>query len=172
MRIQSAVKCHCYLTQKQHTTIMQPSGAVPLSHTQYRNTRHNDISLLWPERGNREFILEFSGLYHYQLREGRKPKCSEKTPDDLFIRRLIPVWKFLAATVVRTTAVPAAHSLPAVETGAKPLCQRSPLNPVRDQDLCFHMRFPIAQSWRYSGLSDKIIKQLRSRIFLCSDQSM
>jgi hypothetical protein len=91
MRIQSAVKYHCYVTQKQHTTVMQPSGAVPLSHTQYRNTRHNDISLLWPERGNREFILEFSGLYHYQLMEGRKPKYSEKTPDDLFIRRLIPV---------------------------------------------------------------------------------
>jgi hypothetical protein len=36
-------------------------------------------------------FLEFSGLYHYQLREGRKPKYSEKTPDDLFIRRLIPV---------------------------------------------------------------------------------
>jgi hypothetical protein len=70
---------------------MQPSGAVLLSHTQYRNTRHNDISLLWPERGNREFILEFNGLYHYQLREGRKPKYSKKTPDDLFIRRLIPV---------------------------------------------------------------------------------
>jgi hypothetical protein len=43
--------------------------------TQHRNTRHNDISLLWPERENREFILEFSGLYHYQLREGRKPYC-------------------------------------------------------------------------------------------------
>jgi hypothetical protein len=25
--IQSAVKCHCYLTQKQHTTVMQPVGA-------------------------------------------------------------------------------------------------------------------------------------------------
>jgi predicted phosphoadenosine phosphosulfate sulfurtransferase len=86
---------------------------------QHRNTWHNDILLLWPERENREFILEFSGLYHYQLRAGRKPKYSEKTPDDLFIRRLIPVWKFLAATVVRTTALPAAHSLPAAETGAK-----------------------------------------------------
>jgi hypothetical protein len=31
MRIQSVVKCHCYLTQKQHTTVMQPSGVVPLS---------------------------------------------------------------------------------------------------------------------------------------------
>jgi hypothetical protein len=62
------------------------------SFTQYRNTRYNDVSLLWPERGNREFIfLEFSGLYHYQLREGRKPKYSEKTPDDLFIRRIIQV---------------------------------------------------------------------------------
>jgi hypothetical protein len=31
MRIQSTVKCHCYLTQKQHTTVMQPKGAVLLS---------------------------------------------------------------------------------------------------------------------------------------------
>jgi hypothetical protein len=26
MKIQSAVKCHCYLTQKQHTTVMLPAG--------------------------------------------------------------------------------------------------------------------------------------------------
>jgi hypothetical protein len=38
---------------------------------------------------NHKFILEFSGLYH--LKEVRKPKYSEKTPDDLFISRLIPV---------------------------------------------------------------------------------
>jgi hypothetical protein len=55
------VKCHCYPTQKQHTTVMQPSGA-KTTQTQHRNTRHNDISLLWPERGNREFILEFTGI--------------------------------------------------------------------------------------------------------------
>jgi hypothetical protein len=42
-------------------------------------------------KGNRDFILEFSGLYHYHLKEGRKPKYSEKTPDDLFSRRLMPV---------------------------------------------------------------------------------
>jgi hypothetical protein len=71
-------------------------------------------------------LLELSGLYHYYLKEGRKLKYSEKTPDDLFIRHLIPVWKFLAASVVRTTALPAAHSLLAVETGAKPLHHRSP----------------------------------------------
>jgi hypothetical protein len=61
MRIQSAVKCHCYLTQKQHTTVMQPAGAVPLlqHNTQYRNTRHNDISLLWPER---EIVNLFQSL--------------------------------------------------------------------------------------------------------------
>jgi hypothetical protein len=27
MKIQIAVKCHCYLTQKQHTTVIQPAGA-------------------------------------------------------------------------------------------------------------------------------------------------
>jgi hypothetical protein len=27
MRIQSAVKCYCVLTQKQHTTVLQPAGA-------------------------------------------------------------------------------------------------------------------------------------------------
>jgi hypothetical protein len=43
------------------------------------------------ENGNREFILEFSGLYHYHLKEERKPKDSEKTPDDLFSRCLMPV---------------------------------------------------------------------------------
>jgi hypothetical protein len=68
----------CYLTQKQNTTVMQPSGAVPLSHAQCRNTRHNYISLLRPERGNREFILEFSGLYQYQLREGRSRSTRRK----------------------------------------------------------------------------------------------
>jgi hypothetical protein len=45
MRIQSAVKCHCYLIQKQHTTVMQPAGAVPLSQrnteTQGTMTSHN-----------------------------------------------------------------------------------------------------------------------------------
>jgi hypothetical protein len=30
MRIQSAVKCHCYLTQKQHTTVMQPIHYITL----------------------------------------------------------------------------------------------------------------------------------------------
>jgi hypothetical protein len=73
-------------------------------------------------KGNRDFILEFSGLCHYHLKEGRKPKYSEKTPDDLFIRRLIPVWKLPVATVVRTTALPAAHSLPAAETGGLNHC--------------------------------------------------
>jgi hypothetical protein len=67
---------------------MQPAGAVPLSQHN-TETRHNDISLLWPERENHEFILEFSGLYHYRLREGRKLKNSEKTPDDLFIISLL-----------------------------------------------------------------------------------
>jgi hypothetical protein len=37
------------------------------------------------QKGEIVNLLEFSGLYHYQLREGRKPKYSEKTPDDLFI---------------------------------------------------------------------------------------
>jgi pumilio RNA-binding family len=43
---------------------MQPAGAVPLSqlNAQYRNTRHNDISLLWPVRENREFILQVYNL--------------------------------------------------------------------------------------------------------------
>jgi hypothetical protein len=36
-------------------------------------------------KGNQEFILEFRGLYHYHLKEGRKPKYSEKNLDDLFI---------------------------------------------------------------------------------------
>jgi hypothetical protein len=61
---------------------MQPAGA-KTTQTQHRNTRHNDNSLLWPERGNREFILEFSRLYHYHLKEGRKPKYSVKTPDEV-----------------------------------------------------------------------------------------
>jgi hypothetical protein len=69
---------------------MQPAGA-KTTQRQHRNTRHNDISLLWPEREIMNLFLEFSGLYHYHLKEGRKPKYSEKTPDDLFIRRLIPV---------------------------------------------------------------------------------
>jgi hypothetical protein len=81
---------------------MQPSGAVPLSHTQYRNTRQNNISLLWPEKGNNEFILEFSGLYHYQLREGRKPKYSEKTPDDLFIVPVIVPCHLQGENIVST----------------------------------------------------------------------
>jgi hypothetical protein len=34
----------------------------------------------------------------------------------------MPVWKIIAATVVRTTALPAAHSLPAAETGALNHC--------------------------------------------------
>jgi hypothetical protein len=46
---------------------------------------------IWARKGNLEFILEFSGLYHYHLKEGRKPKYSGKNPDDLFIRRLKPV---------------------------------------------------------------------------------
>jgi hypothetical protein len=50
MRIQSAVKCHCYPTQIQHTTVMQPAGA-KTTQRQHRNTRLNDISLLWPEKG-------------------------------------------------------------------------------------------------------------------------
>jgi hypothetical protein len=66
------------------------------------------------------------------VRERRKPKYSEKTPDDLFIRRLIPVWKLIAATVVRTTALTAAHSLPAAETGAKPLRHKSPHRSARN----------------------------------------
>jgi hypothetical protein len=49
MRIQSAVKCHCYQTQKQRTTVMQPAVA-KTTQRQYRNTRHNDYSLLWPEK--------------------------------------------------------------------------------------------------------------------------
>jgi hypothetical protein len=49
IRIQSAVKCHCYLTQKQHTTVMQPAGAK--THKDSTETHwHNDISLLWPEK--------------------------------------------------------------------------------------------------------------------------
>jgi hypothetical protein len=55
MKVQSVVKCHCYLSQKQQTTVMQPAGA-KTTQTQHRNTRHNDISLLRPERGNREFL--------------------------------------------------------------------------------------------------------------------
>jgi hypothetical protein len=49
-------------------------------------------------KGNREFILEFSGLHHYHLKEGRKPKYSKKTTDSLFIRLLIPVSWFVAAS--------------------------------------------------------------------------
>jgi hypothetical protein len=63
MRIQSAMKCHCYLTQKQHTTVLQPAGA-KTTQRQHRNTRHNDISLL-EEKEIMNFmnlLLEFSGL--------------------------------------------------------------------------------------------------------------
>jgi hypothetical protein len=46
-------------------------------------------------KGNREFILEFSGLYHYHLKEMRKPKYLEKTPDDLFIKKKPQICKHL-----------------------------------------------------------------------------
>jgi hypothetical protein len=48
-------------------------------------------SLLWLDREIVDLLAELSGQYHNHLKEGRKPKYSEKTPDDLFIRRLIPV---------------------------------------------------------------------------------
>jgi hypothetical protein len=49
----------------------------------------DDISLLWSEKELVNLFLEFSGLHHYHLKEGRKLKYSEKAPGDLFIRRLI-----------------------------------------------------------------------------------
>jgi hypothetical protein len=66
---------------------MHPAGA-KTTQRQHKITRHNDISLLGQKKKLWVYILEFSGLYYYHLKEGRKP---EKTPDDLFIRCLLPV---------------------------------------------------------------------------------
>jgi hypothetical protein len=81
MKIQSAVKCHGYLTQKQHTTVMQPAGA--------KTTQGTMTSHYFGQK--RKLGIYFRVKYHYHLKEGMKPKYSEKTPDDLFIRHLIPV---------------------------------------------------------------------------------
>jgi hypothetical protein len=56
MRIQSAVKCQLPDTETTHNSYAAFGRRTSFTHTQYRNTRHNEISLLWPERGNREFI--------------------------------------------------------------------------------------------------------------------
>jgi hypothetical protein len=108
MRIQNAVTCfkmkisclsgpenhicgHSWTTrwhviESQHRNNTKQLGSLrpQRQHKEHRNTRHNGISLLWPEKEIMH-LFEFSGLYRFHLKEGRKPKYSDKTPDDLFI---------------------------------------------------------------------------------------
>jgi hypothetical protein len=71
-------------TETTHNTYAA-CGAVPLSQHN-TETQGTMTSHYFGQKGKIvNLFLEFIGLYHYQMREGRKPKYSEKTPDDLFI---------------------------------------------------------------------------------------
>jgi hypothetical protein len=70
MRIQSAVKCHCYLTQTQHTIVMQPAGAKTTQRQQkykashYFGQKRKSWQLIWHK-------CKWSNMFQCRLLEGK-----------------------------------------------------------------------------------------------------
>jgi hypothetical protein len=75
MRIQSAVKCLCYLTQKQHTPVLQPASA-KTTQTQHRNTRHSYFN---PSQFWRESVVKLAWLHEIDYKS--KAKLSFRIPN-------------------------------------------------------------------------------------------